>query len=346
MIRFGKSSGALLAHKKSFFEDNERLLKEGQRIAKTYVEQPRRTVCKCCAGPLGEVSFTKHGIDYHLCARCGHLNGAHEDTDAFCDSMYVEDSGKDYAKNYDSSDRDAYDQRVQDIYLPKAEFLRDALTEKGIDSSALTFADFGAGSGYFVSAMRKLGWTNATGYEVSKTQVQLAEAMIEPGAVRRHDLGETATLAGSVECDLVSMIGVLEHLQKPREFLKAIQDNRRIQYFYISVPLFSPCVFFEMVFPHVFQRQLSAGHTHLFTEESLEWMRREFSLKRIAEWWFGTDFVDLFRSVAVEMERHPQTVTAVEDWSGIFASAIDDLQIALDKRKLSSEVHMLFEFDR
>ena len=49
--------------------------------------------------------------------------------------MYVEDSGKDYAKNYDSSDRDA-DQRVQDIYLPKAEFLRDALTEKGIDSSA------------------------------------------------------------------------------------------------------------------------------------------------------------------------------------------------------------------
>ena len=28
------------------------------------------------------------------------------------------------------SDRDAYDQRVQDIYLPKAEFLRDALTEK------------------------------------------------------------------------------------------------------------------------------------------------------------------------------------------------------------------------
>jgi hypothetical protein len=344
MLRFGKSADSLLHHKRSFFEENESLLEEGHRIARIYVEQPRRSECKCCRAAIGPAAFTKHSIDYHICDNCGHLNGSHEDTDEFCATLYTGDKGRKYAKNYASSDKEAYHRRVKDIYEPKAEFLKDALNELGVEPQKLSYTDLGAGSGYFVAAMRNLGWQNSVGYEVSKAQVELAQAMIERNAVRQHDLQEIETLAGEIECDVVSMIGVLEHLQKPRDVLRALRENRHVNYLYISVPLFSPCVIFEMIFPTVFQRQLSAGHTHLYTETSLQWVCKEFQMKSVAEWWFGTDMVDLFRSVSVQLERQEATDQLKHYWADMFGGVIDDLQYALDRKKLSSEVHLLLEF--
>lgn len=342
MIRFGKSAGPLLAHKTGFFSSNDALLAEGNRIGAIYTRQPRRTACKACDGPLDGVRFVKQAIEYIFCARCGHLNGAHEDTAAFCDAVYTSDDGVSYAKNYSAADKEAYRARVRDIYSPKADFLREALAEQGESPERLTYADFGAGSGYMVAAMRGAGCDGTTGYEVSRTQVNLAEAMIAPGAVVCHALHAATEIAAHSAADVVTMIGVLEHLQKPRDMLAAIAANPKIRYLFISVPLFSPCVMLEVVFPNVMQRQLSAGHTHLFTESSLHWLGEEFGMTRTAEWWFGTDIVDLFRCVAVELERKDESQALIPAWWDMMVPAIDDMQAALDTRKLASEVHMLF----
>lgn len=344
MIRYGKSSGALLAHKKGFFAENDGLLNEGRRIGAVYTQQPRRTACKCCDAPLEGPRFTKQGIEYVLCGRCGHLNGAHEDTDAFCEAMYVQDGGASYAKTYSSADKDAYRARVRDIYVPKAEFLRDALSEAGETPETLRFADLGAGSGYFVAAMRNIGWPHSHGYEVSDVQVALAQAMISEDAVKAHALDAAAEIAGTVEADVVSMIGVLEHVQNPRDIVAALRSNPNVRYFYISVPLFSPRTMIECAFPEVFQRQLSAGHTHLYTEGSIDWMCREFGLSRLSEWWFGTDMVDFYRSVAVELERNSETAALAGYWREMIVPALDEAQLALDTRKTASEVHLLMRF--
>jgi hypothetical protein len=346
MIRFGKSSSALISHKRGFFCENNALLQDSQRIGALYREQPRRTDCKCCAAPLTGTVFFKQNIEYIICENCTHLNGAHEDSDTFCAAVYTQDGGENYAHVYSSSDKDAYLRRVTDIYVPKAEFLQDGLVEAGEDPARLTYADFGAGSGYFVSAMRSLGWAHSYGYEVSSTQTKLAAAMITEGAVIEHSLEETVDIAKTIKVDAVSMIGVLEHVQKPREILAALQANSAIKYLYISVPLFSPCVMLEAVFPNVMQRQLSAGHTHLFTEGSLSWMANEFGLKSLSEWWFGTDLVDLFRCVSVELERTEATQTLAPIWAQMMGPCLDDAQLSLDKRKTASEVHILFKFDK
>jgi len=343
MIRFGKSAAALLAHKTHFFQENDRLLREGRQIASIYAAQDCRRRCKCCDGPLGEPSFRKQMIDYVLCRRCGHWNGAFEDSDLFCAAVYTDARGAAYAKAYSAADRDAYWRRVRDIYVPKAEFLRDALKERETPAD-LAYADFGAGSGYFVAALRETGLARAHGVEVSATQIALADAMLGEGAVRPCALERSVALAASIEADVVSMVGVLEHVREPREILGALRANRRVRYLFISVPLFSPCVFFEMVFPEVFQRHLSGGHTHLFTERSLAWMAREFGMESVAEWWFGTDMVDLFRAVTVELQRAEALAGAGALWAENFAPAIDELQLVLDKRKLASEVHMLLRF--
>lgn len=344
VIRFGKSAGPLLDLKQGFFENNEALQAEGRRLGDVYVRQPRRSACKCCDAQLEGRSFVKQDIEYVVCGRCGHLSGTHEDSDAFCTALYTDDGGAGYARNYTSADREAYETRVHNIYRPKAEFLKDALGKEGEDPSTLSFADLGAGAGYFVSALRGTGCSLATGYEVSEVQVDMAAEMIAPDAVVRHELEEVLPLARSVKADVVSMIGVLEHVQWPRDVLSALRSNKRVRYLYISVPLFSPCVMFEAVFPKVFQRQLSAGHTHLYTEKSLDWTCKEFRMERVAEWWFGTDIVDLFRAVTVELERTDDTRTLSAMWGEWFAPAIDEMQLALDSRKLASEVHMLLRF--
>lgn len=347
MIRYGKPSAPLLAHKAAFFEDNTRLLEENHRFARVYADQPRRSKCKACDGVLGgERDFAKLGIDYFVCPRCGHLNGGHEDTDEFCRAVYTEDGGAGYAKAYAAKDEAAYRARVADIYLPKAQFLLEALGEAGMAAADLSCVDLGAGSGYFVAALLDCGVKRATGYEVSAAQIGLADAMLGEGRVLPTDFGAIEETVAGIEADVVSMVGVLEHLQHPRAVLAALTGNPSVSYLFLSVPLFSPSVVFELAFPGVMQRQLSGGHTHLFTESSLDWICREFGFERMAEWWFGTDLVDLYRSVAVTLGESDATRPAADIWRRMFLEPLDAMQLEMDRNRLSSEVHMLLRIAR
>ena len=337
MIRFGKPSGPLLAQKGTFFESNDELQERVREIGAIYVRQPKRSSCKNCSRPLAGLTFTKMGIDYVQCENCGHLNGRHEDTEEFVEAVYTGKGGAAYASTYGAADLAAYESRVKAIYAPKAAFLFDVIGDGAKD---LSFADMGAGSGYFVAALRQAGAENVVGYDVSETQVSLAREM-SGGTFRLHALGDTARIVAGVEADVVSFIGVLEHLRDPRAVLAALQANRTIRYAYLSIPMFSVTVFLEAVFPSVFHRHLGAGHTHLYTDSSLDWMCREFGFTRVGEWWFGTDMVDLYRDVIVSLGKSAGTANLSAAWHDGFGGVIDALQLELDKRKLSSEVHVV-----
>ncbi len=346
LVRYGKPSGPLLKHKQAFFEQNDSLLAERLRIGEVYTRQPRRTQCKCCGGPLGAVSFRKQEIDYMICQHCGHLNGAHEDTRAFCREVYTNDEGASYGSVYSAESKDLYDSRTQDIYLPKAAFLIEALTAAGEKPTDLSYVDLGAGAGYFVAALLQCDVDRVQGLEVSKFQVDLANRMIGDDRVKEHALEDITGIAAEMDADVVSLIGVLEHLSEPCVLLKAFNNNPVLKYIFLSVPLFSPSNFFEMVFPTVFHRHLSGGHTHLYTASSLDWTCREFGFECIAEWWFGTDVVDWYRSVMVRLGQQPETRKMAETWGKLWAPVIDSLQMELDRRHLASQVHMLWRILR
>ena len=90
----------------------------------------------------------------------------------------------------------------------------------------------------------------------------------------------------------------LEHLEKPNQFNKSFCKSR-LKYLYINVPLFSLSVFLENSFQNVFPRVLGEAHTHLYTKKSLEYLAKKNNLEIIAEWWFGQDFPDLYRSLMI-----------------------------------------------
>jgi len=347
MIKFGKSSDELLDIKRSFFVSNDELVNETKRIGQVYASQPSRSNCKNCDYYLdSDISFYKLEIPYVFCSRCGHLNGAYKDTEEFCKQVYVSKGGKNYSKLYTEKSIKAYFKHVNKIYIPKAEFLIEALNSLNMHPENLRYVDFGAGSGYFLAALKTMGLSNSIGFEVSEEQIAFGNKINRWKAeeiLKHHKLEETENIVAGINADILSMIGVLEHVQNPRTILLNLNRNENIKYIFISLPLFSPTVFFEIVFPSVFNRHLSSGHTHLYTESSIDYMCKEFEFKRVAEWYFGTDMVDLFRYLIVRMKQIPVTECLINKWKDLFIDLIDPLQLEIDKKKLSSEVHLLLK---
>lgn len=342
--QYGKASSPLIEQKQSFFTENDKHIIAQRKIANIYTQQPLRMSCKNCNYRLKkDIDFVKDGIEYKICETCSHLNGAYEDTDVFCNAVYIGDDGEDYAQNYMVKDVDNYQKRLNSIYIPKAEFLYKSLLDDNQDPHKIRYLDFGTGSGYFVEALNKLGLKNISGTEVSRFQVDFGNKMIGSNLLSVHEIENTNNLLRETGADLVSMIGVLEHLQDPRGAIESIKNNKKIKYLYISVPLFSLAVFLEIMSNDVYHRQLHGGHTHLYTKKSLEYLSKEFGFDIISEWWFGTDLVDLYRHIFIDLENKQCSKLLIDSFKEMMLPLIDSMQIEIDKKHSSSEVHLLLK---
>lgn len=348
MELFGKPIIPLLRHKKSFFEDNDSILENSKKIGEMYTSQPLRVACKNCDAPKPSPceEFIKQGIPYWFCKRCGHLTGAHEDSDDFCAKVYTGGGSENYAKNYATQTKEEYDKRLQDIYIPKATFLLNALAKDGIDPTTQTFADLGAGSGYFAGALYERGIRSVTGYEPSPHQVEFGNRMLPSPLLKCVPLSDVETLAARTDSSVVSMIGVMEHFQRPQAIMKSLAENAAVRYVYMLVPFFSPAVFFELAFPQVVQRVLGGRHTHIYTKQSIAWLCDAFGFEQCAAWWFGTDIADIYRDVFVTLAKQGHPASLIERWKEMWLPLIDDMQIVVDKNKICSEGHLLFKKKR
>jgi 2-polyprenyl-3-methyl-5-hydroxy-6-metoxy-1,4-benzoquinol methylase len=342
MKRYGKSLHDIFTIKQSFIDQDRELVKENLLLADIARQQPKRQKCKnCLTNFTEEPLLKKHEINYYLCQECNHLNGEFEDTNEFAQVVYV-DEVTDYSKNYSEQSKEKWNERVRKIYNPKAEYLLACLDSesKNKDFSVL---DIGAGSGYFLKALMNSGFKDVGGYEVSEKQVQLANTMLEDAKVEKIEIDGLVKLLSNTESEVVSMIGVLEHLINPREILKAISYNKNIKYYFLSLPLFSFSTLFELNNETHFNRHLAGGHTHLYTKESIQHFCKEFEFKIIGEWFFGTDAMDLYRFNLLKMIESTSNQNIVNLFSDKFLSVIDEIQLAFDKEEFSSEVHILLK---
>jgi 2-polyprenyl-3-methyl-5-hydroxy-6-metoxy-1,4-benzoquinol methylase len=343
MNKFGKTSDSLILLKESFFNKNTLHAERHKKISTIYLQQPKRINCKNCDTKLSqEPDFVKLDIPYELCVTCNHLNGLHEDTFEFCQSIYEDEAGeKEYSSNYSASGIEEFNFRTTSIYIPKAEFLYSSLLKEGVNPNNLSYMDFGAGSGYFINALDKIGIANLKGYEPSRSQVTFGNQMLGKELLINHEIAETNEILNNATENVLSLIGVLEHVQKPRELLKCFQGNENLQYLYFSVPTFSLSTYLEIINPEVFHRQLQGGHTHLYTKESIEHLAKEFAVEIISQWWFGTDVVDLFRHMKIKLNDRHISKRMEDMFDQTFISYLDSMQLEIDKKYGSSEVHVL-----
>jgi hypothetical protein len=345
--RFGKSNAEVLSVNQSFFTQNAAYMHTHALETDAYLRQPRRTMCKLCATPLPqEPDFIKSGIGYSSCTKCTHLNGHHEDTLAFHTTIR---SFATYADYYSEADVEKCMQRISAIYAPKVAFLDSALSQHGARLQDFRVCDFGCGSGYFLAALGQAGVT-AMGIEVDATQVAFGATML-PQISQSADFimptldvctpAQAIAQLSTLDCEIVSMIGVLEHLHDMRGALDAIKANPAIQYVYICVPLFGLCVFLEMTFPDIYPRHLASDHTHLFTDASLKEMETTWGFQRLAAWWFGSDMLDLYRFVGHSLQANNHSQAVIGQWQNRMKTVIDAMQLAIDHQQQASEVHLL-----
>ena len=63
------------------------------------------------------------------------------------------------------------------------------------------------------------------GYEVGKAQVDLANYVLESDAIELTELHQTVELCSQLDVDVMTFIGVFEHVQDPRAILDAMRKN-------------------------------------------------------------------------------------------------------------------------
>jgi hypothetical protein len=335
--RFSKSSAFYRTAKREFFESNDALLRAALAQNASYAAQARRAGCKLCESRLPDAAdFESHGVTYVFCRECAHLNGAFEDSRQFVEALYIGNSGAEYAKAYVDDD---YEERTENIYSPKLEFLTE-----NIDASLpLEILDIGCGAGQFVYSCLKRG-VPATGVDVGSRMVEFGNArmarLLGAQPLRRMDENGFLQAIRETEATVLTAFGVVEHLRDPHGFFAAFAQSSA-RYLLFSVPMFSASAIFEIVFDSIFPRQLSGGHTHLFTERSLRWCYEKHRLTPVAEWRFGTDMMDLYRSLAVSLERKGASAKVIDAFNDGFGRHVDALQKILDVGEFCSEIHCL-----
>ena len=331
--KFSKPSVAVIKNKTSFFLENAKHLNYVLSVNEVYIQQPQRNRCKNCDNPITGKDFISHNVPYVVCDICNHLNGVHEDSEAFSEFLYTEDGGANYKENYLNS----YDARVADIYIPKVEFMLEVLG-KYVDINNLSVLDVGCGGGHFIKACGEKN-INAVGLEPNQALVEMGNEKLGENRIELCTLNDINKIILNSEHDVISMIGVMEHLRYPRVAMQAFRDSKA-KYMYLQVPLFSLSVLLEHINQEVFPRQLNAGHTHLYTNQSLKYLFDEFGLKGIGEWWFGTDMVDMFRQLIIKSKpvNKDKMNFIIDKYLG---SMIDELQHVLDSHKLCSGVNIV-----
>jgi len=234
-----------------------------------------------------------------------------------------------------------YNARLEAVYIPKALFLIDSLRSLGVNFENYSVLDVGAGCGYMVGALQRLGLSVA-GIEVSKEEVDHGNYMLGGQFLKLYPQNKTVEAVRDTPAQIVCFMGVLEHLKELSLMLENVRNNKNIQYMFFSVPMFSLSNIFGIVFPDVFDRQISVAHTHLFSRRSLDWMYTTYGFEPLTEWNFGTDIMDLYRSVMVRLERENQKNKKLAHIvSDFFKKNADSMQLNVDKSEFCSEIHVL-----
>ncbi|MDA9683522.1 class I SAM-dependent methyltransferase [Prochlorococcus sp. AH-736-P10] len=347
-VKFSKSLLDISEIKKDFLSDNENLISRTKRLNEIYNNQPIRKFCKNCATKIdiqeNKFDFKNHEVEYHICPECGHLNGSKEDTKEFTEYLYKSEGGTNYSSNYLKN----YNERIKKIYLPKANYLADSLNNIAKISS-YEVDDFGCGGGHFVNALFSIG-IKSRGYDISQDLISLAsdfwinsEFKDMKNPFKKVD-SEDALIykIKTTKSMVVCFIGVLEHLRNPEMAIKAFIESDA-KYIFFSVPLFSLSVFIENVFNNSFPRQLTPGHTHLYTHESIDYICNNYKLKKISQWHFGTDSMDFRRSLMVECAKNKTSQKAINLLKDKYfnTNIMDQFQKILDSNFAGSETHML-----
>jgi SAM-dependent methyltransferase len=329
ITKFSKNINDIFNLKKSLINDNKINLRNTIKINKKYKKLRLRKKCIICNFNLRNIDFISHLIPYSICRKCNHLNGIYLMNDKFNKSIYSSNKGKNFSSKYS----DDFSKRVENIYIPKVQFMKKTLGKK------IKVLDFGCGAGHFVKGCEKLG-IDAIGIDPNEELINKGKKYLKKNTIKKLSFSNSINEILTTNADLLSLIFVLEHLEDPKKIFESFKKSK-LSYLYISIPLFSFSVLIENAFQKIYPRQLGGAHTNLYSKESLNFIAKKYKLKIIGEWWFGTDFADLYRNLLISSNYKSNFYK--KNFDILFRDQLNTLQHVMDKSKKCSEVHLILK---
>jgi len=255
-------------------------------------------VCPICGQDTASAieAFRIFNVPYHRCKACGHGFVLERPSrraleDLFSDS--AEHSGA-------YLDRDAAEQRLQQIVLPKLNWLLE-IYSKAVGGCPKTAIDVGAGGGHFVAGLGRAKIA-AEGWELSAASRAFAKSMFDV-ELRADDYLEVPYKP----VNLITYWGLLEYVPEPLRMLRAAR--RRLVpgdgLLVLEVPRFDALgTVAQACNPdHVARHMDPTSHINCFSDTSLMTALAKSGFEPVAVWYFGMDAYELLVQIALRTGR-------------------------------------------
>lgn len=301
-----------------------------------FSSQPKRNYCRICNEDISNAAYDYEAsqIPFIICPRCNHHNGAFYDDDQFNRNFFTSND-VDYAKHYIED----FHQRVQEIYMPKLDFLLETADQESINITGI--CDFGAGVGHFLKCCVERG-IPSIGYELSSHMIEAAQK-INPGVTIYDDLNKFLDYSFlHHRYNVISFIFSLEHVVNPSSTLAKVASHHP-ELIYVSVPHASCDLLTDALIPNYFSRQVAGAHTNIFTTQSLDYAMHQIGYVSVGKWYFGRNAFR-FCSKLVEMARESRkySTNGIDCLKSSLFDNIDALQNYFDKIEKSDEIHAVY----
>lgn len=231
-----------------------------------------------------------------------------------------------------------YENRINMISKPKADFIIDVIhhLEKPIKS----WLDIGCGGGELLQCL-KLKDNGIRGIGLESDEAECIFAKEHGLDVRKKFIDtdnedqEITKILQSV--DVVSFLNVLEHIEKPKEYIRYLYKSMKQGAFLVlevprhpSIASFANMTSEDNIYRHI----VPPIHLQIFSEKSLR-ILLEGQFEIIATWEFGQGFMDMVNNAMILSETKQ---------CGLFeqiTEAQNDIQQAVDKAGLADQIMVI-----
>jgi len=217
-------------------------------------------------------------LDTSLCKQCGFLYRtpilSHEEQRKYYESSYYETFKPQKLKDIDRT-INHLSKSLEKKYGMYITFLKD----RGVSLTNKRILDIGTGGGSFLAVSKKEGPAYILGVEPSKAAAEMAQSFCENKKVEVvNGCLDDYPVEKIGKFDVVTLIGVIEHLSYPREFISSVKkylNDDGVLYVYTHDE--SPGIFLDI------KRQISLVHQLYFTRRTMSALMEDvgFTVERM-----------------------------------------------------------------
>jgi 2-polyprenyl-3-methyl-5-hydroxy-6-metoxy-1,4-benzoquinol methylase len=337
--RFSKPSGDIQAESAQRYLGDAALIGAKRALATKLLECPDRSSCLVCGGLLQAAEGFQHRtIRYVRCRLCKHIQSEKLPSKNFLDAIGIE-----YKQVYPTLSPEQYESRKQRIYRPKLDFVLDSCADLGRTKQDLLQAkwlEIGCGSGYFLSALRDAGAREFHGIDYDGQLVADANKHLGREIVQLTKAPVSELIAG-IEADVIAAFFVLEHIDDTQRFLANLARQPKGTVFVFSVPTWGLATLLETAFGHHYARILDeVFHVQIFTDASIDYCLRASGFRKVSEWIFGQDALDLVRALVTGLQEK-LSPALLEEVRGALTALQDPLQHVFDRARFADSRHVI-----